>query len=580
MVENKQYKNRKEKISNSASIHYELKGISPFLSNTIVGYMSSIFIGEIFMYKLLVVDDEPRQVRALANIINQLRPDYEVLTACDGQEALNLLSDHTVNILFTDIRMPAVDGLQLIERLSERKIPLKTVILSGYGEFEYAQKAIQFGVNQYLVKPISKTDLESILEKVECDLEDERCARLQEEELKKKLDHSLPVYLDYQLNRWITGRTNGEEVREIRSIFPYQTYGLVLITAFKKPQAFLEDLNLEFVQYAKFSMKETLNTFGHSISFLPESDKRQIVTVVVSNSPLNHRSQDVLKKMDRYIANIKEEYGLIATLGVGDKTEDIFRDIEKAFQSARAAIERRFFCGLGQVIYSTDGSCQSDLVPYEFSPIENEILEAVRLKDKIRVCKITGTAFDKVKKCAVNPVRLKEDVAYLLLNQAKNVSWIMEDKDYAILSTEIKRKSLQCEEHRELWHFANETLCRMIDISHEKFSDKNGILIGKCKSFIEERYMEDISLESVAQKYFYNPSYFSNLFKSYMGLGFSEYLLKVRIQNAKKLLKATEASMAEVAGRVGFKDPAYFNRVFKKEVGISPLKYRQMNENR
>jgi two-component system response regulator YesN len=91
--------------------------------------------------------------------------------------------------------------------------------------------------------------------------------------------------------------------------------------------------------------------------------------------------------------------------------------------------------------------------------------------------------------------------------------------------------------------------------------------------------MEDISLEIVAQKYFFNSSYFSKLFKSYTGLGFSEYLLMVRIQSAKKILKATEYSMADVACRVGFKDPTYFNRVFKKEVGISPLKYRQMNEN-
>jgi two-component system response regulator YesN len=89
--------------------------------------------------------------------------------------------------------------------------------------------------------------------------------------------------------------------------------------------------------------------------------------------------------------------------------------------------------------------------------------------------------------------------------------------------------------------------------------------------------MEDISLEFIAQKFYFNPSYFSNLFKSYTGACFSEYLLGVRIQNARRLLRQSECSMSEIAARLGFKDPTYFNRMFKREVGVSPNKYRQMS---
>lgn len=532
------------------------------------------------MYKLLVVDDEPRQAMALANIISQLRPDYEILTAYDGQEALDLLSEHNVNILFTDIRMPVMDGLQLIEKLYRCKIFLKIIILSGYGEFEYAKKAIQFGVNEYLVKPISKNDLENILVKMESSLEEERLAKLYEEELKKKLDYSLPIYLDHRLNRWVAGKSSEEELTEVKSIFPYQNYGLVFLTSLKKLENLSENSDTEFVQYAKFSIKEALNTFGHSISFLKEYDKCQIVTVLVSKNPLNCRSNDLLKKLEGYIEKIRDKYSIIATVGVSISSDDIFEDIVRIFKSAQAAIERKFFTGLGKVIFSTNCSSAATSLPYVLGPIENEISEAVHVKDKISISRIISDTFENIKKCYINPKQLKEDFALIMLNQAKNVSRLIDSNEYIALVAEIKRKPLQCEEYSELWHFTSETLCRIIDITDDKFNDKNGILINKCKKFIDENYMEDVSLETVAQKYYFNSSYFSNLFKSYMGFGFSEYLLKVRIQNAKKLLKDTGNSMADVACRVGFKDPSYFNRVFKKEEGISPLKYRQMNENR
>ncbi|NMA65689.1 MAG: response regulator [Clostridiaceae bacterium] len=138
------------------------------------------------MYKLLLVDDENGQLTALEYILNQLRPEYEVYTATDGQEALEVLASNKIDILFTDIRMPIVDGLQLVEKLFKRSMQLKAVIISGYDEFEYAQKAIRYGVKDYLVKPVSKSDLKNVLCKIENILEEERNVKVQVEELKKK----------------------------------------------------------------------------------------------------------------------------------------------------------------------------------------------------------------------------------------------------------------------------------------------------------------------------------------------------------------------------------------------------------
>ena len=102
------------------------------------------------MYKLLIVDDEPRQLKALANLVKQLRPEYEIFTENDGIDALNHIKENKIDILFTDIKMSKMNGIDLVEKIHNMDTEIISVIISGYGEFEYAQNAIRFGVNDYI----------------------------------------------------------------------------------------------------------------------------------------------------------------------------------------------------------------------------------------------------------------------------------------------------------------------------------------------------------------------------------------------------------------------------------------------
>lgn len=531
------------------------------------------------MYKLLLVDDESGQLTALEYILNQLRPEYEIHTATDGQEALEVLATNTIDIMFTDIRMPIIDGLQLVEKLFERGIQIKIVIISGYDEFEYAQKAIRFGVNDYLVKPVSKSDLQNVLCKIENILKEERNVKVQVEELKKKLDDSLPVYLEDILNKWVYGQIRSEEKNEIASIIPYKEFGLILITSFYKTHGSEEIINSEFIQYVKFSMKESLSFLGHSISFFSESDKQQMITVLASNNPINYKSYDARMKMEQFIEKIRNKFNIKTTIGIGKITENIIECAEEAFNSAITALENRFFFGLEKVIYHSDEYNTISLTN-KINILESEIKEALRYGDKSLIPKITNRFFEEIKNKYYKydtSNQLKENLAQLLLFITKSISNQIDNEDYTNLTEEIRRKPFQFEEYSELRQFINETLYRIIDFTHKKFKDKNVILINKCKKFINEKYMEDLSLEMIAQKYFFNPSYFSNLFKRYNGISFSEYLVKVRIQNAVRLLESSEESMSDIAMKVGFKNSAHFIRIFKRETGLPPNKYRQIN---
>jgi two-component system response regulator YesN len=534
------------------------------------------------MVKILLVDDEPRQVRALANILTKLEPDSEVYTAGDGREALDFILQNRIDILMTDIRMPVMDGIELIERLSELGQKIRIVILSGYGEFEYAQKAIRFGVQDYLVKPISRDNLTELMQKFVQGIREDREQLQSQEELKKKLDSTLPVYLDRQLNKWIRGGLDGEGLGEIASIFPYKGCGAVIVTHLGKPYGSGPDAGGEqkdnLLRELKYLLKDALKPLGHSISFGLEGFPELLATVINSDEPFQFTGQEHWKRLKDLIGHVKNEHGITITLGLSRFSENIFEEVGERFSEALAAAERRFFAGRGTIL-SFDGTRSELSRTFNPGTLEAELSEAVRHGDTGTVASIVGKAFEKVNEnSSCEPQRLKEEWEHLALNQIKVLLPFQTEEEYNRLVQETKADIAGCEDYRELWHSVNNILGRTAGLFVRESSRNSDASIEKCKKYLDASYMKEITLETVAQRYHFNPSYFSNLFKNSVGIGFSEYLNSIRIRNAQRLLKQTDGSMADIAAKVGFRDPAYFNRAFKRQTGLSPLKYRKLHE--
>ena len=540
------------------------------------------------MYKLLVVDDEPRQVKALVNIISHFRPGYDVLYAEDGREALELIAHNRIDILITDIKMPNMDGLALIEKLTGMGLKIKTIILSGYGEFEYAQKAIRFGVNDYLVKPIGKGDLQDLIIKMENNIKEDQEQLRHRENLQKTLHNSLPVYIEHQFNKWVTGSLEREGVNEIESIFPHNGPGIVIVTSFTQSRSFSGSADTyaekvhKVLQHGKYMMKETLTAVGQCVSFCVERYTAVMATVLSMNLSTRLLSYDNMKKLNTFISEIRNEHEVTATLGVSKKSEHIFDNIAGCFKEALMANERRFYLGTGKVIHYPDSGYgpPNESTPLNLSALEAELSEAVRQMDTSLLIQTTGRAFDGMDKCCYyEPGRLKEDWTHVVLNLLTTVYPMISAEEYESLIGKTKNGIAGCGEYKELRHCIAGILCEVVELVKCKGDGSmNGIIIEKCKKYIENNYMNAISLESVAQKYCFNPSYFSNLFKNYTGRGFSEYLYLSRIKKAQSLLENTDESIAGISAKVGFADCAYFCRVFKRETGLSPLKYRQVHE--
>jgi two-component system response regulator YesN len=535
------------------------------------------------MYKVLIVDDEPRQLRAMVNIIQKMKPKYEVHSAQNGQQALEVINNMPIDILLTDIRMPMMDGLQLIDEVCKQGHQMKTIILSGYREFEYAQKSIGLGVFDYLLKPIKKQELEGILDKVEKSMQQVLEQNTQKEHMKEQLKNTLPIYFERQVNKWIRKEINEADLKKIESIFPFKGIGIVIVTSISQYTAFVETHTAEEVQemlqHVKFSIKDFLNPLGHSISAVLESREGYIATILNSQKDFNIIEKDNLELIDRFVKRIYQEFSLYISVGISNKYDNIFEDVSKGFEEAMTAVEYKFYRGIPSIIhFSAVHTCFSKKI-IDLYELESGLSNAIRDLDKNMVLKILNEWIKKtIAQEDADPVKVKDNVTYMMLGQAKILKNIILDKEYEEFMTYSDRLITRSEDYRELRHNIYQVLSDIIDILNGRSKDNNHIIIEKCKKYIEDHYSEDISLTDIAQKYHFNPSYFSNIFKKLTGIGFAEYVAKIRLERAKYLLKYTDAKISEISIESGFKNDTYFITLFKREFGVSPYKYRQFNK--
>jgi two-component system response regulator YesN len=530
------------------------------------------------MYRLLIVDDEPRHRDGLANLIGKLRPDYHVFKAKNGNEALGIIADNPIDIVFSDIRMPQMDGLQLLEHLDSYDKPPILVVLSGYRQFEYAQKAISLGVCEYLLKPVDAATMKHTLEKIEREITANHTQLQENENALIKLNQTLPIYNDHLMNQWIAGHIEGKSLSELRKLLPPIEAGTVLLTeinAFRSAD-FMDEFQVK--QFLKEQIEQTLGPAAGSVSFFLE-DRRSILVTIISTSSFEIRSTETQDKLRACIRKMKED-GLEITIAMGSKSEDIIRLAKQSFEDAKRALSYQFFLGsaiilsLEEIMPAANGQL---LAKYRE---EEELLDAVRESDKEKAVRLIHAIFEKqINQGLPLPEAFKEFILRIVLHLIHHFKDVMLEDYYKDLLRRTEESLKHSPFYSMLKNSVIDMLSEMIDTILKTRNWKKEMIIKTCLQYIEEHYAEDLFLESVASKFYFNTSYFSHYFKVNTGISFSQYLLRTRLRKGKELLEETDSKIYEISKLIGFKDTKYFNRVFKKEFGVTPEEYRRITVN-
>jgi Response regulator containing CheY-like receiver domain and AraC-type DNA-binding domain len=531
------------------------------------------------MYGVLVVDDEPHHRRGIADMLRSLRPDYRIFTAKDGDEALRMASGNRVEIMITDIRMPNMDGLELMEALNRQQHRMKIVILSVYGQFDYARKALTLGAFDYLLKPLKQDEMSEMLVKLESALEEEQRLLQEEESLKRKLYSAVPVYEQHLLNRWIRGELGEGDHEEIDRLLPDAGAGLAVALKFdpKQIQALYAQEEFDVFKLSfKSWFQQQLDSIGSLIAFYLDSVEPVLISIISPKHQVEWLLQKDVDLLTGLIGKVRSEFDLRIAIGAGEIRTDPFQDIPLSFKQAKDALDFTFYEGYGVLFHFAEIAYDSRKPVLQTNSFEPKIGAAVTQLDRnaaeAALEEFTVQLLDGKRPSSAH---FKERMLYMMVSLAQNNETLLGREDTGNLIAEMEFELPASDSYQQLQSKAAHYLGRIIDVMENRKKNKNQIIIQMCIDYLEEHYMEELSMEMIARRYFFSPAYFSGLFKMQTSLTFTEYLLRLRIGKAKASLGDADRKISEVAQSVGFRDAGYFTRIFKRETGLSPEEYRK-----
>ena len=518
------------------------------------------------MYRVIIVDDEPLIRKGLRATIEWDELGLELSgEASNGSEAWEQILVIKPQIVITDIKMPVMDGLELIRKLRESGSNIKVIILSGYSDYMFLKEAITHGVESYLLKPIDNDELISILKSTIKSIEDEIVSKLQQRE-------GVLALTNNTLNRLVTNSIGLQEYKEKCSLMNIALEGSKFVAA----TAMIEDggsgteldgdnsLRL----FAVFNICEEIigrNDLG--LVFI--SSNGEIVFLLSDGK--NGLADSLLDSIFTEILNSVRQYlKLSVFIGVGLRVEAI-EELYKSYDAALKCLDYRIAVKDDAVIKYAE--IDSGKISLQNIKIDFELLENfIRLEEKEKLLKYIDKCFEELsrqEKLSIDHIR--SFVLQIVIYAIKAVGETGRDAARVAESLDFRYSELLG--FKKLGEFKAwlETFSeRVIDFLALNVNKKISIAVKSTLDYVNEHYFEDISLKLVADKIYMNASYLGQVFKKEMGESFTDYVNNYRIQRAKELLTTTNLKVYEISEKVGFADSHYFIKIFKKHTGVNP----------
>jgi two-component system response regulator YesN len=532
------------------------------------------------MVKVVIADDEPRVLQLIKELV-----DWEGLAlnlvgeAEDGLAAFELIQTAQPEIVVTDIRMPGIDGLELVRRC--RAIGLRTsfIIISGYKHFEYAQNALRYGVEEYLVKPIDERELNLVLDRL--------CRRHFEESGKRDQVRALQ-----------------DQLEKSREILRQQFAHVLAFTPDQLPSASLPVMNAEYqvtltegcllalavrVDGSDIEVDDHhIHTVADKLSALIERAliaqcaevltlRQGAVVIVIVNTTTLEGCRLIPKRVYDDTQKLLHAYAYLhGTVGIGTLETELHQ-VAQSVQVAFRAQTARLTLGVDRTI---DGA----VLRYASVSVRDVITatsegQFVRL---IEAFDLSGIA-QWIRATYATVFSLRDAPPGLLLEVADEIGSLFAHTvtqlgldSGAGLAAELTRRLNKVMTAKAIPEEVERFVVKRLDafLEAKRFQDTRPIRLAK--QYIADHYHEAITLEDIAGVVHLNPVYFSVVFKRETDTNFSDYLIQVRLEAAKALLKDTHYNLNQIAERVGYHDPRYFSKLFRRVVGIHPHEYRKL----
>ena len=511
------------------------------------------------MIKLVIVDDEPFILRSIKSEIEQLHAGFEVVgTAYDGEEALAIIEMTSPDVVFSDIRMPIMDGLQLIEHLKTKKSNIITVILSGFQEFEYARKALQLGARDYLLKPIKTAELSNTLNTIYKEISGEK-ERVQIELLRDILF----VHIDHKY-----------EHTEYFSEFRYFRCMFICAGSYSR---------------SGLHQNERFSAFSNSIEAIKQKSLNELRTMdqawIINGEFINEKiivlgtKGDSDHHLDSIVGSLYENMIASAILPVtivSSAFTNVY-DLKEIMKHIKRKMPQNIEIGASKLVCNENIREWMEAEDLLNPSCENALKLHMQNKQDMELKKILNQLFADCQTKGYSQIMV-EKVIQRILSLYYQVFQSFNKWNRNELEGEVEELLTNATNYEDVYT----GVCALIDRMMEQLKSEPQQLdasivqlIDRIEAYLEANCDQSLSIQEISRNFGISPSYLSHMFKKYKRMSPLRYHTWMRMNKAKLLLQtASHLLIKDIALAVGYDDALYFSRIFKDVIGYNPSEFR------
>lgn len=507
------------------------------------------------MKKVMLVEDEEFILQGIRYIIDWEEIAMEVSAmAHNGREALEMFRENPVDIVVTDVEMPFMNGLELLEEIRKISPRARCIILSGYDEFEYARTAMKLDVEEYILKPVNEEQLKEVLIKAGERLD--------------ALDRKRAAAIEDKIgwHKLLKGKLGREEETEFYQMLPKMDAGLEVYAAIMK----MDTGTLEGAE----SMNDILMEIQKETRTIKPIYLTPDTLFLLLYTETGSKAEEILEYYSRFQDRLESRYGIMSFLTVSDPIQD-YEQLPACYKLASKLQKYRMLEGYGSCINEAHiKERKSKDVVIDETMLRKLILK----KDKEGALNYIEDLFINNLKSEVNV-----DVLYqmtlkiaMVLQEIKVEYKLVQSRNLRDLS-EIIEKIYQADDILGLKAIFISEITEIITYLHTEDSQYTPV-VKQIMAEVQKNYREDMNLKTLSYKYHMNASYLGQIFQKEAGCSFAQYLSNIKNSMAKDLILNTNMKINDIAREVGYPDTSYFYRKFKQCYGVSPASLRNMKK--
>ncbi len=537
------------------------------------------------MYKVFLVEDEIVVREGIKNNIHWEEEGFIIAgDESDGELAYPMILRVQPDILITDIKMPFMDGLELSKLVKKEMPHLKIIIISGHSDFGFAQQAIDIGITEYLLKPVTATKLLAAVKNAASVIEKERKDKQILEQYQLLVYQKQSEKRKAFFNALVIGKMTLSQIIEQAEELGIDMVASVfcgMLFQFKVPEDMFE-YSYEIVQ-CEARMQEALKKYPN-IKVIERGMDGWAFILLGENEEQIHALTQELSQLLIHISEGKVHY----FGGIGRVIHRI-RDLQQSFVDANRAFSMRYFEREDQFLSYGDVRISNEPIGnrVNVSELNLEKLDRMLLEEFLKrgtildVDEFVDRYFEGLDADAMSSSLFRQ---YIMMDGYSAIMKFLKELKYSKEKIDKTLKNMNDRTHQltsleDCCKFYKALLKEAIDLRNQSSQKKYSGLIEKAKDFIQLKYeMSDLTLNMVASKVNISPNYFSSLFNQETGMTFIEYLTDIRMEKAKELLRCSNKRITEIGFLVGYLDSHYFSYIFKKTQNCTPSEYRMLGK--